>query len=72
MKLGILSKFLQVNMKERDFQEGLSVEGRTILDWTLLYCNACKYIGLAVNIGKTKYMEVGRHRGMIANAHIKI
>ena len=21
--------------------------------------NACKYIGLAVNIGKTKYMEVG-------------
>ena len=34
--------------------------------------NACKNIGLAVNIGKTKYMEVGHHRGMIANAHIKI
>ena len=34
--------------------------------------NACKDIGLAVNIGKTKYMEIGRHRGMIANAHIKI
>ena len=32
----------------------------------------CKYIGLAVNIGKTKYMEIGRHRGVIANAHIKI
>ena len=32
--------------------------------------NACKDIGLAVNIGKTKYMEIGRHRGMIANAHI--
>ena len=25
--------------------------------------NACKDIGLAVNPGKTKYMEVGRHRG---------
>ena len=23
--------------------------------------NACKDIGLAVNIGKTKYMETGRH-----------
>ena len=34
--------------------------------------NACKDIGLAVNIGKTKYMEIGRHRGRIANAHIKI
>ena len=34
--------------------------------------NACKNIGLAVNIGKTKYMEIGRHRGIIANAHIKI
>ena len=34
--------------------------------------NACKDIGLAVNTGKTKYMEIGRHRGMIANAHIKI
>ena len=32
----------------------------------------CKDIGLAVNIGKTKYMEIGRHRGMIPNAHIKI
>ena len=34
--------------------------------------NVCKDIGLAVNIGKTKYMEIGCHRGMIANAHIKI
>ena len=34
--------------------------------------NACKDIGLAVNKGKTKYMEIGRHRGMIANEHIKI
>ena len=33
--------------------------------------NACKNIGLAVNIGKTNYMEIG-HRGMRANAHIKI
>ena len=34
--------------------------------------NACKDIGLSVNTGKTKYMEIGRHRGMIANAHIEI
>jgi hypothetical protein len=31
--------------------------------------NACKDIGLAVNIGKTKYMEIGRYRDMIANQH---
>ena len=30
------------------------------------------HIVLAVNAGKTKYIEIGRHRGMIANAHIKI
>ena len=29
--------------------------------------NACKDIGLAVNIGKTKYVEIGRHRRLIAN-----
>ena len=33
--------------------------------------NACKDIGLAVNIGKTNYMEIGC-QGMIANEHIKI
>ena len=31
--------------------------------------NACKDIGLAVNIGKNKYMEIGRHRSMIENEH---
>ena len=34
--------------------------------------NVCKDIDLAVNIGKTKYMEIGRHRGKIPNAHIEI
>ena len=37
-----------------------------------LLLNVCKDIGLAVNTGKTKYMEIGRNRGVIANAHIKI
>ena len=32
--------------------------------------NACKDIAIAVNTGKTKYMKIGRHRGMIANEHI--
>ena len=31
-----------------------------------------KDIGLAVNTGKTKYMEIGRHQGMIENVHIKL
>ena len=31
--------------------------------------NACKDIGLAVNTGKTKQMEIGRHRRMIANEY---
>ena len=34
--------------------------------------NACKDIGLAVNIGKTKYMEIGRHRGVMANEHTMV
>ena len=32
--------------------------------------NACNDIGLTVNTGKTKYMEIGRHGDMIANEHI--
>ena len=34
--------------------------------------NACKDIGLALNTGKTKYMEIRRHRSMTANEHIRI
>ena len=35
--------------------------------------NACKDIGLAVNIEKnTKYMQVGCLRGMLANEHITV
>ena len=34
--------------------------------------NACKDISLAVITGKTNYMEIGHHRGMIANNHIRI
>ena len=32
----------------------------------------CKDIGLAINTGKTKYMEMRFHRCMIPNEHIKI
>ena len=32
----------------------------------------CKDIGLAVNTRKTKCIEIGRHRDMIANEHIRI
>ena len=34
--------------------------------------NTCKDIGIAVNTQKTKYMEIGCHRGKVANEHIKI
>ena len=33
---------------------------------------ACKDICSAVNIGITKYMEIGRRRAILANVHIKI
>ena len=31
--------------------------------------NTFNDIGLAVNTGKTTYMEMGRHRGMMADEH---
>ena len=43
---------------------------KTIEGNTDVLLNACKDMGLAVNIGKTKYMEIGRLRGMIANGHL--
>jgi len=36
------------------------------------YHQYCKGIVLAVKARKTKYMEVERHRGMMANKHIRI
>ena len=34
-KLGVLSKFLQVNLQESDHLGGLGIDGRTILELTL-------------------------------------
>ena len=34
--------------------------------------NAFKDIGLAVNTGKTKYMDVGRHRRMMSNENMLV
>ena len=34
--------------------------------------NVCKDTGLAVNTGKSNYIEIERHRSMIANEHINI
>ena len=45
---------------------------RTIERNSDVLLNACKNIGLGVNTGKTKYIEIGQHRGMTANAHIKV
>ena len=43
---------------------------RTIETKACVLLNACKVIGLVVNTGKTKYMEMGRHRDMIENIRI--
>ena len=40
---------------------------RTIERNAEVLLNACKDVGLAVNTGKTKYMEIGRNQGMIVN-----
>ena len=45
---------------------------RTIERKVHVLLNACNGIGLAENTGKTMYMEIGRHRGIIANEHIRI
>ena len=37
-----------------------------------VFLNASKDIVLAVNTGKTKYMEIGRHQGMMVNEHFNI
>ena len=50
----------------------LSDDIRTVKRISEVLLNACKDVGLAVNMGKTKYMEIGRNQGMIANEHIKI
>jgi hypothetical protein len=34
--------------------------------------NACKDIGLVVNTGKTKYLEVKYHGGIMVNKHITV
>ena len=32
-----------------------------------LLLNACKDIGLAVNVGKTKYLDIKHHQGVVVN-----
>ena len=34
--------------------------------------NACKDISLAVNTWESKYTQIGRHRGMLANEHVTV
>jgi hypothetical protein len=43
---------------------------RTIERSADVLLNACKDIGLAVNIGKTKYIEIGGHPRIMTNDHI--
>ena len=37
-----------------------------------LLLNSCNDTGLAAKIGKTKYIDIGRHRGIMANEHITV
>ena len=57
------------------YENGVNLIGddiRIIERNTDVLLNVCKDIGLAVNTGKTKCIEIGCHRGVIANAHIRI
>ena len=45
---------------------------RTVEGNAVVLLSVHKDIGLAVNTRKTKCMEVGRHRSMMANMHITI
>ena len=45
---------------------------RTIERHPDMLLNASKDIDLAVNTGKTKFMEIGLHKDMMANEHITI
>ena len=56
----------------RDDVNLISDDIRTVERNADVLLNAYKDIGLAVNTGKTKYMEIGLHRGITANAHVKI
>ena len=55
------------------FLRGLYVDDVNLIDDNIrriernadVLLNACKDIVLAGNIGKTKYMEIGRHEGLM-------
>ena len=42
------------------------------IEWSSDVLNVCKDIGLVVNSGKTKYIEVGDHWNMMADEHITV
>ena len=50
----------------------MSEDIRTIKITADVLLNSSNDVGLAVNIGKTKYAEEGGLRGMLANEHIVI
>ena len=62
LKVAVLWLYVFVNLK------GAGV--RTIEINAGVSLNACRDISLAVEKGKTKYMELGCHWGMMANKHI--
>ena len=55
-----------------DIMNFIGIDIRTIERHADVLINACTDIGLAVNVRKTYYMEVGRHRGMTLNEHITV
>jgi hypothetical protein len=50
----------------------LGADIRTIERNADVLLNTSKDIALAVNKGKTKYMEIGRHQGLMANQLITV
>ena len=48
------------------------IKANTNTNLCIMLFNACKDIGPGVNTGKTKYTEVGRHRGVMTNERVRI
>ena len=69
--LGLDMKVIHQVLAYADGVNLLSDDIRTIGRNGDVLLNTSKNICLAVNIGKTKYMEIGRHRGVkIGRAHV--
>ena len=72
MQVGYSKKGLDMNGTHENDVKLIGDDIRTIGRNSDVTLNSGKNIGLAINTGKIKYIKIAHHRGIIANAHIKI